>query len=942
MILKNKIGAGARGLIDYLSQASKSTTTEHINDYRISLLHVPDVAINFGSRLGKPAASFRNLQTLSRLNVVGEQWRSKVILQPHAPHHMEPGRAGSTVEVRRPADQLGRAGREDPRGSVAPFITNMAGRNPRELANEIATLRRQRPGLKKAVSHLVLSHDPTQRKLTVQEWKEAVQIALKEHGADEAAHAAWRHADTDHDHVHIFFCRILPSGDVVSDSHNYRKNEAAARLIERTFMLDAPTPTPADARPGERQALDSASRRADRRGTPPPSKIDVKAIRAALAEARDRDHFLQLLAELGIEAEFDRRRGEIYGWRLRRVGAAEWLKASTIAKDISWPKIAHRFAESESATPVTQTPAAEEVQIAPAQARTETDQYSRAPAPLRQMLREQRQQRQMVPTPKPHTETQVTKKTLEVDLAAIRKGTQDLGPLTQAMALLGAVCLRYSLSFLKAFIGWLKKLLARFGIGVAERPQQLASGQQVVGYEPYTLDGETREVTDTDAATQMVTQITKALELRDGALLPDFEGRHAIAAAMLTDGVGEHDPLARLQAAASAYLRAEQAVILANAKPPADLIWKQAARKAGGVFSDQLGSSQLAFKRELNHIDDPVYKLQLESKLKKAIEKFAKLPIEGGAEALQECVDLVTEVRRLAVEDQTPFPDAKNGDTTAADRLANSGHQPELDPLDAIFALDVANATAPAPLAPEALPAAPPKKPLAMFMDAAKAFTIADAAVKQAQLKDIMYFDGRPLAQSRHDAAAAEVFELEKTVTGWRAQHKFAAGLGVDPLGLKPRLESARARAATTQAALQKANREHADFRILFDKTPVPTVPFALQDRHTAAAAEIKRAKDLLFSRAHLNLTVLNGNPMLRQRREAFGSQIRRAETRVAAFLADPRTQPSVIKDVDEMIRSLATEVAIERQRLMPRVDADNGQDADDAGQHVYAAPGQR
>ena len=931
MILKNIIGAGARGLIDYLSQASKSTTTEHINDYRIPLLHVPDVAINAGARLGKPATGFRNLQTLSGFNVVGERQRGEVLLQPDAPHHLEPGRAGSTVEVRRPGDRPGRVGREEATRSVAPFVTNMAGRTPRELASEIATLRRQRPGLKKAVSHLVLSHDPNQRKLTVEEWKEAVQIALKEHGAEEAAHAAWRHADTDHDHVHIFFCRILPSGDVVSDSHNYRKNEAAARLIERTFMLEAPTPTAAEDRPGDRQALDSASRRADRRGTPPPSKIDVRAIRAALAEARNRDHFLQLLAELGIEAEFDRRgvAREIYGWRLRRIGAAEWLKASTAAKDLSWPKIAHRFAESESVAPVAQTPLVEGAPGAPVQTKADADQYARAPAPLRQMLREQHQQRQLVPTPKLEP-AQPTKKGWDIDLAEVGRATQDFGVLTRSMALLGAACIKYSLSFLKSLIGWLKKLLAKLGFGVRET--QLVSGPQAVAYEPYTIDAEAREVPDAEAAAQLVTQVASALENRDASLLPDVEGRDVIAAAMLTDSVDEHDPLARLLKAGTDYLRAEQAVGLANTNPPADLILVQEARKARGVFSEQLGCSQLSFKRELSHIDDPVFKVQLEAKLKKAIDKFAKLPIEGGAEALQECVDLVTEVRRLAVEDQIPFPEA-----TAAAMMTDPGRQPEENALDEMFSTESADAAATAPVVPEAPPATPPKKPLAMFLDAAKAFTVADAAVKQAQLKDIMYFDGRPLAQTRHDDAAAEVFELEKAVTGWRAAHKVAAALGADPLGLKPQLEAARARAANTQAALQKADREHAEFRVLFAKTPVPTVPFALQDRHTAAAVELKRAQELLISRAaRLNLTILDGNPMLRSKREQFGSQIRRAETRLAAFLADPRTQPTAVKDVEDMIRSLSTEVAIERA---PRPDADEGQNSDEAG---HAVPGQR
>ena len=673
-------------------------------------------------------------------------------------------------------------------------MTNMAGRTPRELTSEIATLRRQRPNLKKAVSHLVLSHDPTQRKLTVEEWKEAVQIALKEHGADEAAHAAWRHADTDHDHVHIFFCRILPGGDVVTDSHNYRKNEAAARQIERTFMLDAPTPTPAEDRPGDRQALENSSRRAARLGAPS-VKNDVKLIRACLADARDHEHFVKLLAERGIEAEFDRRgvAREIYGWRMRRVGAAEWLKASTVAKDLSWPKIQHRFAESESMAPVPQTPVAGQ---APRQ--EPTDQYARAPAPLRQMLREQHQQR------KPATEAEPTKRGWDIDLAEVKRATQDLGPLTQALALLGSACLKYTLSFLKTLIGWIKQLLAKLGFGVREI--QLASGPQAVAYEPYTVEGETREVPNADAAAQLVNQVTAALEAKDAALLPDVEGRDQIAAAMLTD----------------------------------------------------------------------------------------------------------------------------------------QGRQPEQNVLDDIFANDSADAATPAPASPAAVPAAPVKSAWVAFAEAAKAYSAAAAAVQQAQLKPIMYIDGRPLARERHDAAAAECQELEKAHAGWKGGNRIKAAMGADPLNLKARAEAAQARAAQTKAALLKAEKEHAEFEILFEKTPTPTVPFALLDKHAAAAAALNKAQQLLISKARLNLTILDGNPMLRQKREAFGAQLRRAETRLAAFLVDPRTQTRAVDDFEETLRALAAEVNVEHARLAPRRDDEDGPPADAAGQHGQAVPGQR
>lgn len=117
--------------------------------------------------------------------------------------------------------------------------------------------------------------------------------------------------------------------------------------------------TPSQNPSGDREAAANASRRAERLGAIDPSKIQPAAVRLAVQDAKDLKHLLELLQAVGIEAEFDRRGAaqEVYGWRMRRKGAKEWLKASTLAKDLSWPKIAHRFAQAEA--PAAQvTPAA--------------------------------------------------------------------------------------------------------------------------------------------------------------------------------------------------------------------------------------------------------------------------------------------------------------------------------------------------------------------------------------------------------------------------------------------------------------------------------------------------------------------------------------------------------------------------------------------------------
>ena len=94
-------------------------------------------------------------------------------------------------------------------GQAAPMFTNMAGQNPRELAREVAALRGLRPNLGKAAAHLILAHDPGQRPLTEAEWGEALEIALKEHGAEGVPYAVQSRLPKTSPESHVRFGAFL-------------------------------------------------------------------------------------------------------------------------------------------------------------------------------------------------------------------------------------------------------------------------------------------------------------------------------------------------------------------------------------------------------------------------------------------------------------------------------------------------------------------------------------------------------------------------------------------------------------------------------------------------------------------------------------------------------------------------------------------------------------
>ena len=122
--------------------------------------------------------------------------------------------------------------------------TNMAGANPRELAAEFGALREQRPGLGKAVFHASLSAAPGEH-LSDEQWREIGQAYLAGMGFTDNQFVISRHTDTEHEHIHILANRIGYDGQVVSDSHDYQRQERLMREIEREYGLQEVVPSQA-------------------------------------------------------------------------------------------------------------------------------------------------------------------------------------------------------------------------------------------------------------------------------------------------------------------------------------------------------------------------------------------------------------------------------------------------------------------------------------------------------------------------------------------------------------------------------------------------------------------------------------------------------------------------------------------------------------------------
>lgn len=334
---------------------------------------------------------------------------------------------------------------------------------------------------------------------------------------------------------------------MVSDSHNFRKNEAAARLIEQELHLNAPTPIPDAEKLGDRSAIQNAARRAERRGTVDPFQLKPAMVRLAVSDAKSRENLKELLLADGIECEFDTRgeAQEIYGWRLRRQGAEEWIKASTLAKDLSWPKISHRFMQAaEQPSPgMLAAPVATEPRVGAG--------YDRAPAMVRRSLQNNFPQNRVRSAGSAPEVFEHRKPLLDLQkLEAV-----DAGPLSKSLLILGGALINFSAEVILKIVEFVRRLLQKLGIGL--RPSALQTYEHpsrvALVYEPVVTGRDAAALPNgdknVDDAAQKVLDVVEAIGQKNTELLPAGEGRAELAEALRKEfstagAAGSSDPFA--------------------------------------------------------------------------------------------------------------------------------------------------------------------------------------------------------------------------------------------------------------------------------------------------------------------------------------------------------------------------------------------------------------
>ena len=105
-----------------------------------------------------------------------------------------------------------------------------------QQTKEFNLVRQLKPNLSKVVYHASLNL-PYTDKLSDEEFTNLARDYINGIGFDDNQYVVYKHLDQEHPHVHIVANRVKFTGEVVSDSQDYKRSEALVRKLEKKYNL---------------------------------------------------------------------------------------------------------------------------------------------------------------------------------------------------------------------------------------------------------------------------------------------------------------------------------------------------------------------------------------------------------------------------------------------------------------------------------------------------------------------------------------------------------------------------------------------------------------------------------------------------------------------------------------------------------------------------------
>ena len=186
--------------------------------------------------------------------------------------------------------------------------------------------------IKKPVGHIALSFKPEDKTRLTDEFMAKIALEyMQMMGITDTQFIIVRHHNTDNPHCHIVYNRINNEGKLISDAHDYRRNEQVTKALKSKYRLTYGT----DKSNTNTRKLNNAER----------AKYEIhNAIKDALNTAGSWDNIKSELAKRGVLLEYvykDKEQAKVQGIRFSKDGYS--FKGTQISREYCFGKLDARF-----------------------------------------------------------------------------------------------------------------------------------------------------------------------------------------------------------------------------------------------------------------------------------------------------------------------------------------------------------------------------------------------------------------------------------------------------------------------------------------------------------------------------------------------------------------------------------------------------------------------
>ena len=187
------------------------------------------------------------------------------------------------------------------------------------------------------MGHIALSFKPEDKPRLTDDFMAKIALEyMQMMGITDTQFFIVRHHNTDNPHCHIVYNRINNEGKLISDAHDYRRNEQVTKVLKSKYGLTYGT----DKSKTNTRKLRNAER----------AKYEVhNAVKEALKGADSWQKFKNELAKRGVHLEFvykDKERTKVQGIRFCKDGYS--FKGTQISRDYSFGKLNAKLEGTEN------------------------------------------------------------------------------------------------------------------------------------------------------------------------------------------------------------------------------------------------------------------------------------------------------------------------------------------------------------------------------------------------------------------------------------------------------------------------------------------------------------------------------------------------------------------------------------------------------------------